>query len=155
MSAVKPISEHGINCIGVPKTIDCDLFGSDITVGFQTAVETGTEALDRLRTTASSHHRIMVVELMGRHAGWITLHAGIAAGAACILIPEIEFDIETICKRCLARTTQGDGATIIAVAEGARPSGGHQIVERVVEDSPDPIRLGGVAKVSSKHHLLR
>lgn len=130
------------------QTIDCDLYGSDITVGFQTAVETGTEALDRLRTTASSHHRIMVVELMGRHAGWITLHAGIAAGASVILIPEIEFDIETVCKRCLVRSSAGDGATIIAVAEGARPSGGHQIVERVVEDSPDPIRLGGVAKVS-------
>jgi len=146
MSAAKPIADRGVNCIGVPKTIDNDLHGTDITFGFQTAVEIATEAIDRVHTTAASHHRVMLVELMGRNAGWITLHAGVASGADVILIPEIEFDIDAVCAHCLKRTKRGKRFTIIAVSEGARPRGGEQIVERVDKSSPDPIRLGGVAK---------
>lgn len=146
MSAAKPISDGGVNCIGVPKTIDNDLYGTDITFGFQTAVGVATEALDRVHTTAASHHRVMVVELMGRNAGWITLHAGVASGADIILLPEIEFDMDVICKSCLSRSQKGKRFTIIAAAEGAKPKGGAQIVERIDETSPDPIRLGGVGK---------
>lgn len=146
MSAAKPISDGGVNCVGVPKTIDNDLYGTDITFGFQTAVSVATDALDRVHTTAASHHRVMVVELMGRNAGWLTLHAGLAAGADVILIPEIEFDLDVVCKSCLERSQRGKRFTIIAAAEGAKPKGGAQIVERVDETSPDPIRLGGIAK---------
>ncbi|MFK7759438.1 MAG: 6-phosphofructokinase [Phycisphaerales bacterium] len=146
MSAAKPIADRGINCIGVPKTIDNDLHGTDITFGFQTAVEIATEALDRVHTTAASHHRVMVVELMGRNAGWLTLHAGVASGADIVLIPEIEFDLDTVCEFCIKRSNKGKRFSIIAVSEGARPAGGKQIVERVDASSPDPIRLGGIAK---------
>ncbi len=146
MSAAKPIADRGINCIGVPKTIDNDLHGTDITFGFQTAVGVATEAIDRVHTTAASHHRVMVVELMGRNAGWLTLHAGVAGGADVILIPEIEFDLDVVCHSCVKRSQHGKRFTIVAVSEGARPKGGEQIVERVDESSPDPIRLGGIAK---------
>lgn len=146
MSAAKPIADGGVNCVGVPKTIDNDLYGTDITFGFQTAVSVATEALDRVHTTAASHHRVMVVELMGRNAGWLTLHAGVASGADVVLIPEIEFDLDVVCNTCLQRSQHGKRFTIIAAAEGAKPKGGAQIVERVDESSPDPIRLGGIAK---------
>lgn len=146
MSAAKPIADGGVNCVGVPKTIDNDLYGTDITFGFQTAVSIATEALDRVHTTAASHHRVMVVELMGRNAGWLTLNAGVAAGADVILIPEIEFDLDVVCNSCLERSQRGKRFTIIAASEGAKPKGGAQIVERVDEMSPDPIRLGGIAK---------
>lgn len=146
MSAAKPIADAGINCIGVPKTIDNDLFGTDITFGFQTAVSVATEALDRVHTTAASHHRVMVVELMGRNAGWLTLHAGVASGADIILLPEIEFDMDVVCNSCVNRSQKGKRFTIIAAAEGAKPRGGAQIVERIDKSSPDPIRLGGVGK---------
>ncbi len=146
MSAAKPIADRGINCVGVPKTIDNDLHGTDITFGFQTAVSTATDAIDRVHTTAASHHRVMVVELMGRNAGWLTLHAGVAGGADVILLPEIEFDMDVVCNACVKRSQHGKRFTIIAASEGARPKGGEQIVERVDETSPDPIRLGGVAK---------
>ena len=146
MSVAEPFSKQGINCIGVPKTIDNDLYGTDITFGFQTAVHVATEALDRVHSTAASHHRVMVVELMGRNAGWITLHAGVASGADVILIPEIEFDLDTICEFCFKRSNKGKRFTIIAAAEGAKPKGGEQIVDRVIENSPEAIRLGGIAK---------
>jgi 6-phosphofructokinase 1 len=146
MSAAKPIADRGINCVGVPKTIDNDLHGTDITFGFQTAVGVATEAIDRVHTTAASHHRVMVVELMGRNAGWLTLHAGVAGGADVILLPEIEFEMDVVCNACVKRSQHGKRFTIIAASEGARPKGGEQIVERVDETSPDPIRLGGVAK---------
>ncbi len=146
MSVAKPITDKGFNCIGVPKTIDNDLHGTDITFGFQTAVHVATEALDRVHSTAASHHRVMVVELMGRNAGWITLHAGLASGADVILLPEIEFDLDTVMEYCIKRSNRGKRFTIIAVAEGAKPKGGDQIVDRVIENSPEAIRLGGVAK---------
>ena len=151
MSGAKPFADRGINCIGVPKTIDNDLYGTDITFGFSTAVHVATEALDRVHTTAASHHRVMVVEVMGRNAGWLALHAGVASGADVILLPEIPFDIDKVCDYCIHRSQRGKRFTIISCSEGAMPKGGHQIVERVDPTSPDPIRLGGVAKwVSSE-----
>lgn len=139
--------KHGVKCIGLPKTIDNDLMHTEVTFGFQTAVSTAAEALDRVHTTASSHHRVMLVEIMGRNAGWLTLHAGLASGADVILIPEIPYDLDAICDYCKQRSRRGKAFTIAAVAEGARPVGGQQVVDRVVKDSPDPIRLGGVSEV--------
>lgn len=146
MSAAKPFTERGINCIGVPKTIDNDLWGSDITFGFATAVGVAAEALDRVHSTAASHHRVMVVEVMGRNAGWLALHAGVASGSDIILLPEIEFDLDKIARVCEQRSQHGSRFTIICCSEGARPKGGQQRVERVDPTSPDPIRLGGVGK---------
>jgi len=146
MSGAHDLVERGLNVVGVPKTIDNDLWATEITFGHDTAVATATDALDKVHTTASSHHRVMVVELMGRYAGWLTLHAGLAGGADVILIPEIPFDLNEIAERCLSRRSVGKGFTIIAAGEGAKPVGGEQFVREVVEDSPDPIRLGGIGK---------
>ncbi len=147
MTGAANLTEHGIHCVGIPKTIDNDLMNTELTFGFQTAVQTASEALDRIHTTASSHHRVMIVEMMGRNAGWLTLHSGMASGADIILIPEIPYDIDKVCKHCVDRSHRGKAFTIIAVSEGAKPKGGEQVVDRVVQDSPDPIRLGGVSEV--------
>ena len=147
MSGAASLIERGVPCIGVPKTIDNDLLHTDITFGFTTAVQTATECLDRIHSTASSHHRVMLVELMGRNAGWLTMHAGIASGADVILIPEIPYDIESVCATCIDRSKRGKRFTLIAVSEGAKPRGGQQVVNKIVHDSPDPIRLGGVSTV--------
>ncbi len=146
MSGAADLIARGINVIGVPKTIDNDLWSTEITFGHDTAVATATDALDKVHTTASSHHRVMVVELMGRYAGWIPIHAGIASGADVILMPEIPFDLDKVCDVCVQRRGVGKGFTIIAAGEGAKPVGGEMIVDKIVENSPDPIRLGGVAK---------
>jgi 6-phosphofructokinase 1 len=146
MSGAQVFTKRGVNCIGVPKTIDNDLFGTDLTFGFLTAVQIATDALDRVHTTAASHHRVMVVEVMGRNAGWIALHAGIAAGADIILIPEINFDIDAVVRACMQRSRRGKRFTIICVAEGARPIGGKPVIERTDPTSPDPIRLGGIGR---------
>ena len=155
MSGAIGLINRGIPCVGVPKTIDNDLMHTDVTFGFATAVQTATECLDKIHTTASSHHRVMVVELMGRNAGWLTLHAGLAAGADVILIPEIPYRLDAICKTCEQRSKHGKRFTLIAVAEGARPEGGEQVVGRVVYDSPDPVRLGGVGEVLSEQISAR
>ncbi|MGE0480924.1 MAG: 6-phosphofructokinase [Phycisphaerae bacterium] len=147
MSGAAKLTRHGVPIIGVPKTIDNDLMHSDLTFGFTTAVQTATECLDKIHSTASSHHRVMVVELMGRNAGWLTLHAGIASGADVILIPEIPYDLDSVSETCLQRSRRGKRFTLVAVSEGARPKGGKQTVDRIVHDSPDPIRLGGVSTV--------
>ena len=147
MSGAAGLIDAGLPCVGVPKTIDNDLMHTDVTFGFNTAVQIATEALDRIHTTASSHHRVMLVEMMGRNAGWLTLHAGMASGADVILIPEIPYDLDTVCDCCLARSKKGKAFTIVAVSEGAKPIGGEVVVDRVVADSPDPIRLGGVSEV--------
>jgi 6-phosphofructokinase 1 len=147
MSGAASLIQHGVRCVGVPKTIDNDLMHTEITFGFLTAVNTATEALDRIHTTASSHHRVMLVEIMGRNAGWLALTSGLASGADVILIPEIPYSLEAICDYCLNRSKRGKSFTIIAVSEGARPIGGEQTVDRVVAGSPDPIRLGGVSNV--------
>jgi len=146
MSGAAKLIDRGLNVVGVPKTIDNDLCGTEITFGHYTAVMTAAEALDKVHTTASSHHRVMVVELMGRYAGWLALHAGVASGADVILIPEIPFKLEAVAERCRQRSRIGKGFTIVAAAEGARPVGGDVFVDHIVEDSPDPIRLGGVGK---------
>lgn len=138
--------ERGVKIVGVPKTIDNDLAGTDVTFGFNTAVNTACDALDKVHTTASSHHRVMVVELMGRYAGWIALEAGVASGADVILIPEVPFDLAKVAEKCRDRSKHGKRFTIIAVAEGATPAGGEMIVDHVDPTSPDPIRLGGVGK---------
>jgi phosphofructokinase-like protein len=147
MSGAVKLTERGVPCIGVPKTIDNDLMHSEITFGFTTAVQTATECLDKIHCTASSHHRVMVVELMGRHAGWLALHAGLASGCDIILIPEIPYDLDVVCETCQARSKRGKRFTLVAVAEGARPRGGQQVVNKIVHDSPDPVRLGGVSTV--------
>ena len=147
MSGAAPLIERGVPVIGVPKTIDNDLLHSDVTFGFTTAVQTATECMDKIHSTGSSHHRVMLVELMGRNAGWLTLHAGIASGADVILIPELPFHLEAICDACVARSKRGRRFTMIAVSEGAKPAGGEQVIQKIVADSPDPIRLGGVSEV--------
>lgn len=113
------LSEEGLNIIGLPKTIDNDIFGTDVTFGFHTAVDIGTEVIDRIHTTANSHSRIMVIEIMGNKAGWLTLYSGLAGGADIILIPEIPFDIAKVAKACQKRADAGKAFSIIAVAEGA------------------------------------
>lgn len=136
----------GVNVVGVPKTIDNDLSGTDFTFGFDTAVNIATEAIDRLHTTAESHQRTLVVEVMGRHAGWIALHAGIAGGASVILIPEQPFDIDEVCARVEQRfATQF--APIVVVAEGAVPTdGGGMTLQSGEKDAFGHVRLGGVGQ---------
>ena len=141
--------EKGLPVVGVPKTIDNDLSATDQTFGFDTALVTATEALDKLHTTAESHHRVMVMEVMGRYAGWIALQSGIAGGADVILIPEIPFTMENVCKKINERREQGKRFSIVVVAEGAKPVGGEYVVKQIVEDSFEQIRLGGVGNVIS------
>ncbi|MDT8719088.1 6-phosphofructokinase [Clostridium sp. 19966] len=145
LTSARDFSRKGVNVIGVPKTIDNDLAATDVTFGFNTAIGVATEALDRLHTTAESHHRIMLCEVMGRNAGWIALHSGIAGSADVILIPEIPYDIEKIVDKVRERESEGKPFTIIVVAEGAKPKNGDVVISKIVEDSPDPIRLGGIA----------
>lgn len=147
MSASAPLIDRGVAIVGVPKTIDNDLMHTEVTFGFDTAVATASEALDRIRTTAASHHRVMLVETMGRNAGWIALHAGAASGADVILIPEIEFTLDAVSRVCLDRSRHGKAYTLIVVSEGAKPVGGKVVVDRVVHESHDQIRLGGVSEV--------
>jgi len=138
MSGAADLIDRGVKVIGVPKTIDNDLWATDITFGHDTAVTTATEALDKVHTTASSHHRVMSVELMGRYAGWLTLRAGLAAGADVILIPEIPFDLDKVCDHCITRSKHGKRFTIIAAGEGATLSDGKQFIDHIDESSPDP-----------------
>ncbi|RLS86546.1 MAG: 6-phosphofructokinase [Planctomycetota bacterium] len=146
MACAAPIAAAGVNVIGVPKTIDNDLVGTEITFGFLTAVSTATDALDRLQSTADSHHRVMVCEVMGRHGGWIALTSGVASGSDVILIPEIPFDMRKIVAD-IERRMRGPGFAIVVVAEGARPIGGSQVIGRYDDTSPDPIRLGGIGNM--------
>lgn len=141
------LQQMGVNIIGVPKTIDNDIVGTDRTFGFDTAVAIATDAVDRLHSTAQSHHRVMILETMGRYAGWIALYAGTAGGADVILIPEIPYDIDEIVRACREREKRGKRFTIITIAEGAKPEGGDLTVQRRVDDSPDPLRLGGAGHV--------
>ena len=142
------LQREGVNVVGVPKTIDNDLGGTDVTFGFDTAMQIATDAIDRLHTTAESHHRILVVEVMGRTAGWIALHSGIAGGADVILIPEIPFDIEEVCRLVRRRHDRGRPFSIVVVAEGAVPREGTMEVTRgtMVDEFGHP-RLGGIGYV--------
>ena len=151
MSGAAQLIESGLRFVGVPKTIDNDLWATDVTFGHDTAVTTACEALDKVHDTASSHHRVMVVELMGRYAGWLTLHAGVAAGADVILIPEIRFDLEKVASACLDRSRHGKRFTIIAAGEGSVPTGGEQFIDHMDEAAPDPVRLGGVARFVARY----
>lgn len=144
LTSARDFSRKGVKVIGVPKTIDNDLGSTDITFGFNTSIGVATEALDRLHTTAESHHRIMILEVMGRNAGFIALESGIAGSADVILIPEIPYDINKIVEKIEDREKQGKLFTIIVVAEGAKPKDGDVMVAKIVQDSPDPIRLGGI-----------
>jgi 6-phosphofructokinase 1 len=122
LGVAERLGEHGVRVIGVPKTIDNDLSGTEVTFGFDTAVQIATDAIDRLRTTAESHHRVMVCEVMGRHAGWIAAHAGVAGGAAEILVPEVPFDLDAVCARLTVRHERGRFSSIVVVSEGAVPA---------------------------------
>jgi 6-phosphofructokinase 1 len=146
LSIASRLYRLGIPVVGVPKTIDNDLAATDITFGFDTAINTATEAIDKIRTTGESHHRVMVVEVMGRYAGWIALEAGIASGADIILIPEIPFDMEKIFQVIRDRVKIGRHHSILVVAEGARAKGGEMVVKRIVKDSADTVRLGGIGE---------
>lgn len=138
------LADLGVKVVGVPKTIDNDLSGTDFTFGFDTAVNIATEAIDRLHTTAESHHRVLVVEVMGRHAGWIALHAGMAGGASSILIPEVPFDIAAVCAD-VERRFATQYAPIIVVSEGAVPvEGGDMSVVSRETDAFGHVRLGGI-----------
>jgi 6-phosphofructokinase 1 len=147
------LHEEGIPVVGVPKTIDNDLGGTDVTFGFQTAVQIVTDAIDRLHTTAESHNRVMVVEVMGRHAGWIATHAGIAGGADAILVPERPFDIEQVCAHLRRRHERGRDFSIVVVAEGATPrdgslsSDGAPVAHTGATDAFGHARLGGIGVV--------
>jgi ATP-dependent phosphofructokinase / diphosphate-dependent phosphofructokinase len=143
LGVAKRLTDDGIGVVGVPKTIDNDLGATDYTFGFDTAVSIATEAIDRLRTTAESHHRALVVEVMGRHAGWIALHSGLAGGANVILVPEIAFDVEQVCAWVKARFEQ-EYAPILVVAEGAMPKGGAEVLAAGEKDAFGHVRLGGV-----------
>ena len=155
LKSARDYTLRGINVIGVPKTIDNDVPDTDTTFGFYTAVEIATEAIDRIKTTAESHGRILVLEVMGRYAGWIALAAGIAGGADTILIPEIPYDFNAIVDKIKQRKEKlGKDYSIIVVAEGAKPLGGNISIKQTIGDSPDSIRLGGagefVARVVEK-----
>ncbi len=146
LGAANRLSADGINVIGVPKTIDNDLGATDVTFGFDTALQVATEAIDRLHTTAESHHRILVVEVMGRNAGWIALHSGLAGGADVILIPEIPFDIDEVCRLIGRRHGRGRYFSIVVAAEGARPKEGTMDVATGELDEFGHPRLGGIGQ---------
>ncbi|MFC6062326.1 6-phosphofructokinase [Streptomyces ochraceiscleroticus] len=147
--AARLSAEHGVPCVGVPKTIDNDLSATDYTFGFDTAVGVATEAIDRLHTTAESHMRVLVVEVMGRHAGWIALHSGLAGGANAILIPEQRFDIDQVCAWVESRF-KVRYAPIVVVAEGAMPKDGQMVLKDDSTDSFGHVRLSGVGEWLAK-----
>src|SRR5262249_48743794 len=145
--AARLAEESGVSVVGVPKTIDNDLGSTDFTFGFQTAVQIATDAIDRLHTTAESHDRAMVVEVMGRHAGWIAIHSGIAGGADVVLVPEVPFDVAEVCARIEHRHRHGANFSIVVVAEGAVPKEGTLTLQSGEEDEFGHVRLGGISNV--------
>lgn len=160
LGVANKLFEEGIKTVGVPKTIDNDLSATDYTFGFDTAINIAVEAIDRLHTTARSHHRVLVVEIMGRHAGWMALEAGIGGGAHIILIPEVPFDIEKVCRSIITRKNKGKNYSIVAVAEGAKAAKGSKFLTREVlkEEKTDAfgnIYLGGIARVLEKEIARR
>jgi phosphofructokinase-like protein len=137
------LAEAGVRVVGVPKTIDNDLDATDYTFGFDTALGVATEAIDRLHTTGDSHHRTLVVEVMGRHAGWIALHAGMAGGATVVLIPEQPFDVDAVVEHCQRRFDSGY-SPIVVVSEGAKPKNGDLVTSTGEKDAFGHVRLGGI-----------
>jgi len=153
LGVAQRLGDHGVSAVGIPKTIDNDLSGTEVTFGFDTAVQIATEAIDRLRTTAESHHRVIVCEVMGRNVGWIATHAGIAGGAAEILVPEVPFDVEAVCERLQRRHRGGQFSSIVVVSEGAVPAARHDADPSPAVTSNTPgapvdqfghARLGGI-----------
>jgi len=144
LSIALKFSELGLPVVGIPKTIDNDVMATDLTFGFQSAVNYAQEALDRLHTTAESHHRVMILEVMGRYAGWIALYAGVSGGADVILIPEIPYDIDSVVNAVQDRVSKGKRFSIVVVAEGAKPKGGELTVEKILKGRPEPVKLGGI-----------
>ena len=141
------LRNEGVNVVGVPKTIDNDLNATEVTFGFDTAVQIVVDAIDRLHTTAESHDRVLVCEVMGRHAGWIATHAGIAGGAAEVLVPEVEFDVEQVCADLKRRHEKGRFASIVVVAEGAKPKEGTMVLQTGEKDAFGHVRLGGIGQL--------
>jgi phosphofructokinase-like protein len=146
MRIAQELMQKGLQMVGVPKTIDNDLYGTEVTVGFDTAVTTAMEALDKLHTTAESYHRVLVIELMGRHAGWIALAAGVAGGADVILIPEIPYHLDSVADKIRQRNDSGAQFSLVVVAEGSMPLGG-EAVYQAERDLGGVSRLGGVGEV--------
>jgi len=149
MHIAEGLRAAGLEVVGVPKTIDNDLAETDVTFGFDSACQVVSDAIDNLHSTAMSHHRVMVVETMGRYAGWLALVGGLAGGGDIILIPEIPYRLDAVCDGVARRSGLGKRFSIVVVAEGAKPLGGQLIVGRRVEGSPDPIRLGGISGILS------
>ena len=150
LKIARRLQDLGMPMVGVPKTIDNDLRGTDVTFGYHTAVDVVTEALDRLHTTAESHHRVMVVEVMGRDAGWIALEAGLAGSADVILIPEIPFDLAAVCATIETRRQRGSRFSIVVVAEGAHARDGGKIVQATAAENLGVERLGGIGAFVSR-----
>ncbi|MDP2920943.1 MAG: ATP-dependent 6-phosphofructokinase [Candidatus Omnitrophota bacterium] len=146
LSIAYKLHKKGVKLIGVPKTIDKDLKQTDTTIGFDSALITATQAIDKLHTTAQSHHRVMVIEVMGRYAGWLALYSGLAGGGDIILLPEAPYDIKKVCGAVLKRNKSGKRFSIVVVSEGARPKSGKMVVRKIVNDSTDPVRLGGIGE---------
>jgi phosphofructokinase-like protein len=144
LSASRRMADLGLPVVGIPKTIDNDVNGTDVTIGFNTAVQVAVEAIDRLHTTAESHDRVMVCEVMGRHVGWIALNAGLAAGAAAVLIPEEPFDVAVVGRHLMRRQSKGRFASVVVVAEGAKPKDGTIVLPPPQIDQYDHERLGGI-----------
>ena len=142
--ALEFYERYGVPMVGVPKTIDNDLGGTDVTFGFDSALQVATFSIDKLHSTAESHHRVMVIEVMGRDAGWIALHAGVAGGGDVILIPEIPYDIDKVAETIERRVKKGKRFSLVVVSEGAKPKGGDVVVKKIVDDPTMPIRLGGI-----------
>ncbi len=155
LGAASKLYELGLPVVGVPKTIDNDLSGTDFTFGFDTAVSIATDAIDRIHTTAESHNRVMVVEVMGRHAGWIATFSGIAGGADVILVPEIPIDLDEVCDLILRRHSRGKSFSIVVVAEGAQfaakpGANGELVLQEAQKDEFGHVRLGGISQVLAK-----
>jgi ATP-dependent phosphofructokinase / diphosphate-dependent phosphofructokinase len=150
LGAAAKLAAEGVNVVGVPKTIDNDLSGTDFTFGFDTAVQIATEAIDRLHTTAESHHRVMVVEVMGRHAGWIATYCGLAGGADAILVPEKPFDIDEVAGHIRMRQVRGRYFSIVVVAEGAQPEEGTLATQDGELDEFGHVRLGGIGQILAR-----
>jgi 6-phosphofructokinase 1 len=146
MSIAHRLAEKGIPIVGVPKTIDNDLAGTVVTFGFDTAVTVATHAIGRLHSTAEAHERVFVVEVMGRYAGWIALHSGIAGGADVVLIPEIPYSIESVCRKIMDREAHGRPFSIVVVAEGAAPVGGEMVTKAPATDGRQEVVLGGIGE---------
>jgi 6-phosphofructokinase 1 len=155
LAIAQQLHEHGIPVVGVPKTIDNDLGATAFTFGFDSAVATATDALDRLHTTAASHERVMVLEVMGRHAGWIALHAGIAGGGDVILLPEIPWTFDNVCRKILEREAEGKRFTLVVAAEGAMLPGGVLVHEGDQPGEQRQVRLGGIGEIVGREIAAR